>query len=114
MRRLKTYSADSGYVYRYYYLGYRATPAEGGCMEFCFDVSTAPGTSCEVPVRVVDAAVAEWEAAHHRQLAGNERYAAAKMSLFQAFDERPPERMHEPVLVRLADLEAILARLDLA
>lgn len=113
VRRLKTYSADSGYVYQYLYLGYRASDDEGGGTEFCFDVSADRKTSVQVPVIVADAAVREWEQAHGRQLIANERYAAAKMSLFQAFDERPPDRIHQAVRVRAADLEAILSRLGL-
>jgi hypothetical protein len=113
VRRLKTYSAQSGFVYQYFYLGHRATHEDGGGTEFCFDVSADRKTSVEVAVIVADAAVRAWEQAHGRTLINNERYAAAKMSLFQAFDERPPERMSEPVYVRAADLEAIIAMLGL-
>ena len=43
-----------------------------------------------------------------------ERYAIAKMALFQAFDERAgPAEMSQPVLVRAADLDAIVERLNI-
>jgi hypothetical protein len=113
VRRLKSYSAESGYVYQYFYLGCRPSRDEGGGTEFCFDVSADRKTSVEVSVLVSDAAVCEWERAHGRAVIANERYAAAKMSLFQAFDERPPDRIQEAIRVRTADLEAILATLGL-
>jgi hypothetical protein len=113
VRRLKTYSSETGYVYQYFYLGYRTTTHEGGGAEFCFDVSADRKRSVETPVRISDAVVRGWEQVHGRSLIANERYAAAKMALFQAFDERPPDRIHEPVHVRPADLEAILSGLGL-
>ena len=113
IRRVKTYSAQSGYVYQYFYLGHRPSSGEGCGTEFCFDVSSDRKTSVEVSVLVSDAAVREWEQAHGRAVIANERYAAAKMSLFQAFDERPPDRMLDPIRVRAADLEGILATLGL-
>jgi hypothetical protein len=113
VRRLKTYSAHSGFVYQYYYLGHRATREDGGGTEFCFDVSPDRKTSIEVAVILSDAAVRAWEEAHGRALVASEHYAVAKMSLFQAFDERPPQRMGERVHVRPSDLEDIIARLGL-
>jgi hypothetical protein len=113
VRRLKTYSAQSGFVYQYFYLGHRPTREDGGGTEFCFDVSADRKTSVEVPVVVSAAAVHAWEEAHRRTLVASEHYAVAKMSLFQAFDERPPERMGDRVHVRPADLADIIARLGL-
>jgi hypothetical protein len=54
------------------------------------------------------------EIARGRPLADNERYAIAKMALFEAFDERPePAAMRDEVVVRAADAAAILSRLGL-
>jgi len=115
MRRLKTYSAASGFVYRYFYCGqrpYRQGRDRG--VEFVFDVSATRKTAVLVTVLVGDAAVAAWEAAHGRELTATDRYAVAKMALFQAFDERPdPAQLSGPVPVGEADVEAILERLDL-
>jgi hypothetical protein len=113
VRRLKTYSSQTGFVYQYFYLGHRPSKELGGGTEFCFDVSVDRKTSVEVAVIVPDAAVKVWEQAHGRTLIANERYAVSKMSLFQAFDERPPDRMTEPILVRPADLDGIIATLGL-
>ena len=115
VRRQKTYSAQSGYVYQYYYEGYR--PFQDGHehgLEYVFDVSADRKTSIAVSVRVSDAALELWQGAHQRELSSTERYAIAKMSLFQAFDEREhPAQMKHEVQVRPADVDAILASLDI-
>jgi hypothetical protein len=111
VRRQKTYSAQSGYVYQFYYQGHRAS-ADG--TEFVFDVSADRKTSTPVSVIVSDEALKLWEDRHGRQLVSAERYAIAKMALFQAFDERSnPGLMRQDIRVRAADVEAILATLDI-
>jgi hypothetical protein len=115
VRRLKTYSAQSGYVYQYYYEGHRPFRAgsESGT-EFVFSVSADRKTWRPSNVRIGDGAASRWEAAHARELSTTERYAIAKMALFQAFDERPtPSLMKEDVLVRNADVDAIVETLGL-
>jgi hypothetical protein len=65
-------------------------------------------------VRLPDGAVAAWEAAHARELSATERYAIAKIALFQAFDEREtPALMKADVRLRNADVEAIVETLGL-
>ena len=115
VRRLKTYSARSGYVYQYHYEGHRRLHADrDGGVEFVFSVSADRKSWHAVGVVVSDGAIRAWEEARARQLSSAERYAIAKMALFQAFDERPtPALMKDPVRVRTADLEAIIEALDL-
>ena len=108
-RRVKTYAAQSGFAYSYWYEGRRPYSSRGESgTEFVF---TAAGTGAEgiaVSVLLDNAAVRAWEQAHTRQLSSAELYGLAKMSLFQAFDERArPDLMKAPVQVRLADIEAI-------
>lgn len=111
VRRLKTYSAQSGYVYQYYYLGHR--PADTAT-EFVFDVTSDRKSYEQVTVVVEDGALAQWERQHARSVTATERYAIAKMALFQAFDERAePRLMRQEVCVRAADVNGILAALDL-
>ena len=115
VRRQKTYNAQSGYVYQYYYEGQRRfrRDAEEGA-EFVFDVSADRKTSAQVSVFVLDEAVRVWQQQHGRELVQAERYAAAKMALFQAFDERAhPGLMKQDIRVRAADMEAILAGLGI-
>jgi hypothetical protein len=115
VRRLKTYSAQSGYVYQYYYEGHRPyRAADHSGTEFVFNISADRKIWRPTSVRVGDRAVAAWEAAHARQLSTTERYAIAKIALFQAFDERStPSLMKEDVLVRCADVDAIVETLGL-
>ena len=115
VRRLKTHSAESGYVYQYYYEGYRPFRSGGETgAEFVFTISADRKTWHPASVLVGDAALAVWETSNGRELCATERYAIAKMALFQAFDEREtPALMKEHVRVRPADVEAIVETLDL-
>jgi len=66
------------------------------------------------PEEISAAAIDDGEGRHGRTLNGSERYAIAKMALFQAFDERPdPAAMTADVCVRAADVEDILIRLGI-
>jgi hypothetical protein len=111
VRRQKTYSAQSGYVYQYFYEGFRE--AQSGT-EYVFEVTADRKTSFPVTVFVEDAAISSWNAEHGRELSQTEQYAIAKMALFQAFDERAePEQMRERVCVRPVDAAAILEGLGI-
>jgi hypothetical protein len=115
IRRMKTYSAQSGYVYQYFYEGHR--PFHAGAdrgSEFVFSLSHDRKNWHSTSVLVGDDALASWEQSHARELSATERYAVAKMALFQAFDERPaPDKMKEPVRLRPADVEGIIESLGL-
>lgn len=111
IRRPKTWSARSGYVYQYVYEGNRKRARD---TEYLFQV--AWGREAPLAVRVVlpDDVIQEWESAHEVRLRWNERHGIAKMALFQAFDERAnPAHMRAAVLVRRADLEAIVETLGI-
>lgn len=100
VRRLKTYSAQSGYVYQYFYRGYRIS---GEVTEYVFETSADRKTAFPVTVMLPASSIAG------RNLTTTECYAVAKMALFQAFDERDtPAAMHQPVRVRPSDAATIL------
>jgi hypothetical protein len=109
VRRIKTYSAQSGYVYQYSYEGQRPAAKDGG-VEFAFLSSADRKSWHHVTVLVAQSAVTAWERAHDRTLSPNEWYALAKMSLFAAFDARAtPAQMHgEPVCPGQADIDEIM------
>jgi hypothetical protein len=115
IRRQKTYSGQSGYVYQYYYEGHRPYSRDRNSgTEYAFNVSADRKTSIAVAVLVSDASLEDWQSRHGRTLYASERYAIAKMALFQAFDERPnPASMGADVHVRAADVEAILITLGI-
>ncbi len=111
IRRQKTYSAQSGYVYQYYYTGHRPFP-EG--TEYVFEVSADRKQFFPVSVFLPAISLEPWQQTHGRELITAERYAIAKLSLFHAFDERPqPSLMRQHVHVRAADVEGVLATLGL-
>jgi hypothetical protein len=115
VRRLKTYSAQSGYVYQYFFEGRRQFKAKvGRGTEFVFSVTADCKLYMSVPVRIPDAAVEEWQASSARELSSTECYAVAKMALFQAFDEREsPKDIHHEILVSNAGLSSIVQILEL-
>jgi hypothetical protein len=88
--RLKAYSAETGYVYQYAYQGYRSAQTRdfGPAKEYVFSVSRDRKTYFPVSVSMADAVVKTWSSAHERALSETELYAIAKLSLFEAFDER--------------------------
>lgn len=103
-RRLKSYSAQSGYVYEYFFVS-----QEGA--EYRFDVSATRRDFHAVSVKVDRA---ELTIAAARELSAVEEFAVAKMSLFQAFDERTdPAEMRNPVCPSRVDFSGILTTLDL-
>ena len=115
VRRQKTYSAESGYVYQYFYEGQRPASRDGAAgVQYVFNVSADRKTSSMVSVFVAAAALEGWQQEHGRALASTERYAVAKMALFQAFDQRSePSLMRDEVRVSAADATALLATLDI-
>ena len=113
VRRQKTYSAQSGYVYQYFYEGHRATSPERGT-EYVFNVSPDRKTSFPVSVLVSEDAMESWQDHSGRTLSAAERYAIAKMALFQSFDEREsPEAMRDTVHVTPDDVRAFLTTLNI-
>lgn len=115
VRRLKTYSAQSGYAYQYFFEGKRpAGSGEDGGTEYVFHISADRKNWHPVAVLVSDAALRGWEAANRREFSATERYAIAKMTLFQAFDERAnPWQMKQEIHVRAADVDGIVETLGL-
>ena len=117
-RRMKTYTGQTGYVYQYYFVGQReAFPEERSApaMEFIFDVTADRKTTFAVSVFLKHSAVESWKAIHGRPLTTAEQYAAAKLRLFQAFDEI--EKMQQDarrLVIEDAEIEPLLAQLGVA
>ena len=113
VRRMKTYTGGTGYVYQYYFVGKR--PAlDAFATEYVFDVSSDRKSLFAVSVYIDSAAINDWAQAHGRPLTASEQYAAAKLRLMQAFDEI--EDMLSDGLrlgVTANELDALLSTLDL-
>jgi hypothetical protein len=113
IRRLKTYTGQTGYVYQYYFVGKRAAlegDAEAPSTEYVFDVSADRKTTFAVSIFLQPQALIKWADARGRNLSEPEQYAAAKLRLMQAFDEIP-DMLHDGRRLRL-DGELLLVLLE--
>ena len=101
--RLKSYSARSGEVYRYFFQGHRRYRRG---VEFVFQL--AEGTEWR-PIRafLADVVVTGWQSINSRKLSSTEQYAIAKMALFEAFEKSPPSELQ----VTTADVTLFAERL---
>jgi hypothetical protein len=117
VRRMKTYTGATGYVYQYYFVGKRdaiAAEAGGPATEFVFDVTPDRKTTYAASVFLLHQAVSAWAAAHGRNLSDTEQYAAAKLRLFQGFDEIEDfTHAGRHLVVDAANLEELLGTLGL-
>jgi hypothetical protein len=110
---LKTYNAQTGYVYQYYFVGHRAALAddsEAPAIEYIFDLSMDRKTTFAVSVFLPPSALDRWAAARGRALTEPEQYAGVKMRLLQALDE-VQDMMGEGRRLRL-DGESLVELLD--
>jgi hypothetical protein len=90
VRRLKTYTAQTGYVYEYYFVGKRTALTDdplAPATEYVFDISSDRKTTCAVSVFFPPQVVQDYAASHGRALSEPEQYAAAKLRFLQALDE---------------------------
>jgi hypothetical protein len=97
VRRIKTYTGQTGYVYQYYFVGKRpalASDSEAPSTEFIFDVTSDRKTTYAVSVFLRPEALASWAACRGRTLSEPEQYAGVKLRLMQAFDEIPDMRKY--------------------
>src|ERR1700732_2854197 len=88
VRRVKSYSGATGYVYQYYF--YEVEKSRRGSArgtEYVYMVSVDRRHVFPVRIFVQHDALEKWSARTGQQLTGTEEYAVAKMRLFQAFDE---------------------------
>ena len=95
VRRIKTYTGQTGYVYQYYFVGKRPaldSDPEAPATEFVFDVTADRKTIFAVSIFLRPEALAAWVAGHGRALGESEQYAGVKLRLMQAFDEIPDMR----------------------
>ena len=114
--RIKTYSAENGYVYQYSFQSSRRarrglfTPGH----EYIFEVTRDRKNSYILAVFVRDDAASAWRKRHGRELGAAELYAAAKMRLLRAFDTTDdPDAEIAEVAVDAGNIEELLAPLDI-
>jgi hypothetical protein len=113
--RIKSYSAATGFVYQYQFV--EVQKARRGLSlgnEYVYIVSVDRKENFPLTVFVKQSAEDKWAKREGRKLSGTEEYAAAKMRLFQAFDELEDLAAAKPdLLVDDSNLDALLKALDL-
>ncbi len=115
LRRVKSYSAATGYVYQYYFYEVeKKSRGSASGTEYVYMVSLDRKHVFPVRIFVRGDAIEKWFARNGQALSGTEEYAVAKMRLFQAFDEIESLSEKSPdLVVDDSNLEALLLQLDL-
>jgi len=115
VRRIKSYSAATGYVYQYQFQEVQKTRrGQTPGIEYVYLVSADRKTAFPLSIFVHRSAIESWSRKIGREMTGTEEYAVAKMRLFQAFDEIEDLAAARPELsVDDSNLESLLAQLDL-
>jgi hypothetical protein len=115
VRRIKSYSAATGYVYQYQFqevVKSRRGFAAG--TDYVYHVSVDRHTTFPLRIFVKRGAVEKWARKVGREMTGTEEYAVAKMRLFKAFDEVEGLASASPdLVVDETNLESLLEQLDL-
>lgn len=115
VRRIKSYSAATGYVYQYHF--HEVEKARRGLAAgtaYVYLVSADRRTTFPLRVFVRRSAVEKWGKKTGRAMTGTEEYAVAKMRLLQAFDEVGDLSTASPdLVVDESNLESLLGQLDL-
>ncbi len=86
VRRLKSYQADTGFTWSYYYEGFRelASPVSGRAYEFALQNANTPPR--RLAVVIPDSTCSTMAEQVGREIAARELYALAKMHLFSVLD----------------------------
>lgn len=109
--RVKTYSAQSGFVYEYRFASHTADDAGD---HYRFGATEDRRAILDIIVLIRSDAVQAWEVDECRILTPTERYAVAKLALFAALDEAEhPDRIPKPVVVNAVQVRDILTALDI-
>jgi hypothetical protein len=116
-RRYKFYAAETGTAYQYFFASSRRVnrpEGQGPGSDYIFVVTADQGPPFVLRVFISERALEAWRQARGRDLDSSEMYAAAKMRLFRAFDERDGLRDEGlNLLVDDSNVQELLAPLDL-
>src|ERR1700683_4435512 len=89
-RRYKSYAAETGTAYQYFFAGSRSVnrpEGQGAGSDYIFVVTPDQKSPFMLRIFISGRAVSVWQQTRGREMDPNEMYAAAKMRLFRAFDE---------------------------
>ena len=116
-RRYKSYAAETGTAYQYFFASSRRVnrpEGQGAGSDYIFVVTPDQRPPFILRIFISERALEVWRRTHGRDLDSNEMYAVAKMRLFRAFDEI--EGLREEwlgVLVDEDNIEDLLEPLNL-
>jgi hypothetical protein len=114
---MKTYTADTGYVYQYYFVGKRealADAPEAPATEYVFDVTADRKSLFAMSVFLRADALEAWAFSHGRSLTEAEQYAAAKLRLLHGLDEiQDLSQNSRRLALGPEEIESVLSPLDL-
>lgn len=115
VRRIKSYSAATGYVYQYQFQDvHPSAEPHAPANEYIYYVSADRKTMFPIRILVDRAALDAWSRKTGYVLTGTEEYALAKMRLFQEFDDRADFARSRPDLrVDDSNVAELAERLDL-
>jgi hypothetical protein len=115
VRRVKSYSSATGFVYQYYFYEVQKTRRGGAAgTEYVYMVSVDRKKVFPLRVFVRRDGIEKWGRAGGRDLTGTEEYAVAKMRLFDALDEIAVIESGQPdLVVDESNIDTLLARLNL-
>jgi hypothetical protein len=115
VRRVKSYSSATGYVYQYYFYEVQKIRRGGAAgTEYVYMVSVDRRKVFPLRVFVRRDGVEKWGRVAGRELSGTEEYAVAKMRLFDALDEITGiESSQTELIVDESNLDVLLDRLNL-
>ena len=117
-RRYKSYIAETGVCYQYFYEQKRRVRRPGGVgagVDFVFVVRPDQHPPFDLRIFLQADALDAWRRRHGRELDSNEQYALAKMRLFRAFDVlEDVGRERLSLTVNEENLEALLTPLGVA
>jgi len=118
LRRYKSYAAETGIAYRYFFESRRSLVRPAGLgpgSDYIFVLTADQSPPFALRIFVSQRATAAWRAAHSRELDASEQYALAKMRLFRAMDELANLREESlNLVVDETNVEELLEPLDLA
>ncbi len=114
-RRVKSYSANTGYVYQYYFYETQKM-RRGGAPGTYYVYMVSVDRKHVFPLRVFvhSEDLQQWGRAAGRLLTSTEEYALAKMRLFEALDEIEGIEHKDPELVvDRSNIESLLGKLGI-
>jgi hypothetical protein len=115
VRRVKSFSAATGYVYQYYFYETQKTHRNGAAgTDYVYMVSVDRKSVFPLHVFIQSEGIQKWSRGAGRSITGTEEYALAKMRLFEALDEIEDIASKQPeLIVDESNIEILLSRLGI-